>query len=184
MLPAPFRVVLDACVLLPMTLCDTILRCAERDLYQLYWTDEILREGSEALVRTKHASRPKAEKRFAAMREAFPDALVTDYEALVASMQTDPGDRHVAAAAVKAGAQVIVTANLKHFAKLPSGIEAQSPDEFLGNLLDLKPELMIELLQQQADDHENPPTSLDELLAALAKSVPDFVAAVRAHIGR
>lgn len=183
MLPAPFRVVLDACVLLPMTLCDTLLRCAEHGLYQLHWTDEILHEGSEALVRTKHASRAKAEKRFAAMRDAFPEALVTDYESLAASMQTDPGDRHVAAAAVKAGAQVIVTSNLKHFAKLPSGIEAQSPDEFLENLLDLNSEVMIELLRQQADDHVNPPTTLDELLGALAKSVPEFANAVRAHVG-
>jgi hypothetical protein len=42
-------------------------------------------------------------------------------------MQNDTKDRHVVAAAVKAGAQVITTANLKDFSPLPDGIEAQSP---------------------------------------------------------
>jgi hypothetical protein len=43
-------------------------------------------------------------------------------------MPNDEKDRHVAAAAVKGGAQVIATANLRHFAQLPDGIEAQGPD--------------------------------------------------------
>jgi len=42
-------------------------------------------------------------------------------------------DRHVVAAAVKAGAQVITTSNLKDFSWLPEGAEVQSPDEFLCN---------------------------------------------------
>jgi hypothetical protein len=37
----------------------------------------------------------------------------------------------IVTAAFKAGAQVIITANLKDFSPLPDGIEAQSPDEFL-----------------------------------------------------
>ena len=40
------------------------------------------------------------------MEHAFPEAEVTGYESLVAGMQNDPKDRHVAAAALKAGAQV------------------------------------------------------------------------------
>jgi len=49
-------------------------------------------------------------------------------------MTNDPKDRHVAAAAVRANAQVIVTSNLKDFQ--PSsltewGIEARHPDQFL-----------------------------------------------------
>ncbi len=47
------------------------------------------------------------------MRDAFPEALVTGHEWLIDSMPNDPKDRHVVAAAVKAGAQVIVTINLK-----------------------------------------------------------------------
>jgi hypothetical protein len=47
------------------------------------------------------------------MNKAFPEALVTNHESLIAGMKNDEKDRHVAAAAVKAGAQVIVTMNLR-----------------------------------------------------------------------
>ena len=98
-------------------------------------------------------------------------------------MKNDEKDRHVAAAAVKVGAQVITTANLKDFGALPDGIEAQSPDVFLCNLFDLDPEGFVELLREQAADLVNPPMDLDELLARLARVVPDLVAAIREHIG-
>jgi predicted nucleic acid-binding protein len=48
---------------------------------------------------------------------------VTGHEPLIAAMKNDEKDRHVVAAAVKAGAQVIVTSNLKHFRELPEGID-------------------------------------------------------------
>jgi hypothetical protein len=48
-----------------------------------------------------------------AMERAFPEAAVTGYELLVDAMYNAEEDRHVVAAAVKAGAQVIVTGNLK-----------------------------------------------------------------------
>ena len=42
MLPAPFKVVLDANVLYPFTLRDTLLRAAAEDLFQVYWSAKIL----------------------------------------------------------------------------------------------------------------------------------------------
>jgi hypothetical protein len=97
-------------------------------------------------------------------------------------MKNDPKDRHVAAAAVKAGAQVIVTGNLGDFRDLPDGIEAQSPDEFLCNIFDLDPDGMVELVRSQAADLRKPPRTFEELLTGLAKIVPDFVAAIRGHV--
>jgi hypothetical protein len=97
-------------------------------------------------------------------------------------MENDEKDRHVAAVAVKAGAQVIVTANLKDFERLPAGVEAQSPDEFLCNLFELDPEILTELLHDQAADLVKPPMNVDELLDRLARGAPEFVAAVRAHV--
>ncbi len=70
------------------------------------------------------------------MAHAFPEALVEDYELLVPAMPNHEKDRHVAAAALKAGAQVIVTHNLRDFGSLPDGIEAQAPDDFLVDLFD------------------------------------------------
>jgi predicted nucleic acid-binding protein len=47
------------------------------------------------------------------MNEAVRDCLVTGHEALIATLSLpDPDDRHVLAAAIHAGAEVIVTCNL------------------------------------------------------------------------
>ena len=96
-------------------------------------------------------------------------------------MKNDEKDKHVVAAAVKAGAQVIVTNNLKHFRELPEGIEAQSPDNFLCNVFDLDPDGMVEILREQAAALKKPKRSFEELLDGLSKFVPEFVAALRVH---
>jgi predicted nucleic acid-binding protein len=182
MIPAPFRVVLDANVLFPLTLRDTLLRAAEAGLYQLYWSEEILEETRRNLVRTARMTEDQAARLVRAMRAAFPEALVSGYEPLIASMTNEADDRHVAAAALKAGAQVIVTSNLRDFQTLPEGIEAQSPDDFLCNLFDLDPDGFIERLLAQASAMKRPPVAFEDLLQALAKAVPDLSTAVRAHL--
>jgi hypothetical protein len=93
---------------------------------------------------------------------------------LIDSMLNDEKDRHVAAAAVKVGAQLIVTFNLKDFKNLPDGIEAISPDDFLLDLLDLNTLKMIELLRNQADSLRKPRTTIDSLILGLATTVPRF----------
>ena len=116
------------------------------------------------------------------MENFFPEAMVTGYEPLIAGMQNDPKDRHVVAVAVKAGAQVVATANLKDFTPLPDGIEAQSPDDFLCNLFDLDPEGFVEMLREQAADLHKPPVTFEELLQRLFRPVPDLVSVVREHL--
>jgi hypothetical protein len=118
------------------------------------------------------------------MENAFPEAMIAGYESLVPAMPNHPKDRHVAAAAVKAGAQVIVTNNLRDFAELPDDIEAQHPDMFLCYLFDLDPDDMVRLLIEQARDRKRPPITFEQLLSAMAKMVPDFVATVLAHLYR
>ena len=51
----------------------------------------------------------------AATRKAFPDAEVTDYESLIPTLQNDPKDRHILAAAIRGNCPLILTFNLKHF---------------------------------------------------------------------
>jgi predicted nucleic acid-binding protein len=181
MITAPFKVVLDANVLYPFSLRDTLLRAAAAALFQIYWSDEILEETRRNLVKSAAVPEDRAARLIATMKAAFPEARVTGYESLVASMRNDPKDAHVAAAAVKAGAQVIVTNNLTDFRDLPEGIEAQSPDEFLGNLFDLDRDGLVDLLREQAAALRRPPRSFEELVAGLAKVVPDFAASVLAH---
>lgn len=55
------------------------------------------------------------------VNEALRDASVSGFEELTPQLvPPDLGDRHVLAAAIKCGAQVIVTNNLKHFPKTES----------------------------------------------------------------
>lgn len=50
MVPAPFKVVLDANVLYPFTLRDTLLRAAARGSYQVHGSEQILEEARRNLV--------------------------------------------------------------------------------------------------------------------------------------
>ncbi|MCG8556564.1 MAG: PIN domain-containing protein [Proteobacteria bacterium] len=184
MIIAPFKVVLDADVLFPFTLRDTLLRAAAEGFYQLYWSDQILDEVQRNLVSTGTTTEEQAEHLRTAMTSYFPESLVEDYEALIPAMSNHEKDRHVAAAAVRAGAQVIVTSNLKDFRDLPEGIEAQSPDEFLGNLFDLDPDGMLEIVKSQAAALKRPPRSFAEVVHGLGKSVPSFAKAIADHDAR
>jgi hypothetical protein len=75
-----YTAVLDACVLVPIALADTLLRVAEKGLYRPLWTDRILTE-TQAAIEEIHPG-IDVSKRFAGMREAFNDALVTGWEEL------------------------------------------------------------------------------------------------------
>lgn len=178
----PFGVVLDANVLFPPALRDTLLRAAEAGLYQVHWSDQILDEATRNMVARSRMTQEKADRLRARMNEAFPEARVTGYESIIAAMKNDEKDRHVVAVAVMAGAQVIVTQNLSDFRPLPEGVEAQSPTRFLSDLLDLDQELMVRILRQQASDMKKPPQTFDQLLDGLAITVPGFVEEVRAKL--
>jgi hypothetical protein len=80
------------------------------------------------------------------METTFPDALVTGWEPLVATVQLpDPDDRHVVAAAWAGRADVIVTDNLADFPPdiLPAPLFRQSLDDFLLDSLDLYPAQVV-----------------------------------------
>ncbi len=119
--------VLDACVLYPIGLRDTLLNVAEAGLFRVLWTDEILAETARNIGEdTSGLTAAHLEKTFAAMRRAFPEAMVHGHEPLAESMTNHPKDRHVLAAAVAARADVVVTVNLRHF--LP-GFRGATPCE-------------------------------------------------------
>jgi hypothetical protein len=103
--------VLDACVLAPMPLADTLLRLAEEPAFYVpRWSGDILNEVANTLAKFGCSSE-QIKRRIAAMEGAFEDALVTGYEDLVPALKTDPKDRHVLAASVRTGAHAIVTNN-------------------------------------------------------------------------
>lgn len=182
-LPAIFRVFLDANVLYPAAVRDTLLRTFEAGLIQAYWSEQVLEEMRRNLV-LRQCTHEQAAHLVATLRRVFPSAIITGYEDLLSAMRNAPGDRHVVAAALAARAEVIVTNNLKHFRQedLPTGMEAQSADTFLQNLFDLEPAVMIEVLRQQAADKRKPPATFEQHLGGLWRAVPHFVDDVCAYI--
>lgn len=98
------------------------------------------------------------------------DGLVEDYDQwLDAIALPDPGDAHVVAAAIEAGATVIVTDNIRHFpaAELaPYGITATRADDFVLGCIDANPVIAARIVAE----HPDPDAFLDRLTAALPVS--------------
>ena len=129
--------------------------------------------------------RARIDARFHAMDAAFDDACVSGWEPLVKGIVLpDPDDRHVVAAALRAHAGVIVTANVKDFPREtlePLGLHVLSPDAFLLDHLELDPEGTITILVQQAADYRRPPVPASHVLNSLTKAgAPEFAAAAGA----
>lgn len=88
MFPAPFPCFLDANVLYPFTLRDTLLRCAERDLYQPFWSEQVLDEAIRNLIKSGRMDEQKAAHLTAQMRLTFPEAFVENYDDLIPACGT------------------------------------------------------------------------------------------------
>lgn len=169
--------VLDADVLFPMVLRDTLLRAAAAGCFRLHWSSRIRDEVTRNLIDPYGMEGAKAIALWALMEEVFPEAEVGGWEALEPTMRNHPKDRHVAAAAATIGAQIIVTSNIRDFADLPAGVEAMTPDQFLSVLLETAPVALISALRVQAAGYRRPPMSAAELVQQLAALAPTFSAA-------
>jgi hypothetical protein len=111
-------------------------------------------------------------------------ALVTGYEKLIHGLSLpDENDRHVLAAAIHAGASVIVTTNLKDFplSRIRKfGIRAQPPDEFLLRLIALDPSGTGKAADTHRQSLKNPAMTVAQYLTMLeVQGIPQFVNAVR-----
>jgi len=92
-------------------------------------------------------------------------------------------NRHVVAAAIKGRADVIVTFNLSDFpasALEPWSLEAQHPDEFLANLIDLAPDSVAAAVRTCRLRLKRPPKTIDKYLDILARqSLPESTTMLR-----
>lgn len=183
-----YAALLDANVLFPNLLRDTMLTLAQRGLYRPLWSGEILDEARRTIL----AKRPgvdsaKLERTFVLVRETFADAYVEGFEPLQPGLELpDPDDRHVLAAAIHGGAQSIVTFNLKDFpaASLAGfDIEAVHPDVFLLDQLDLAPAVVLDGLRTMASRFRRPPMDLAAVVALVENNrVPGFAEEVRRRV--
>jgi predicted nucleic acid-binding protein len=167
-----FVVVYDACVLYPAPVRDLLLRMAVTGLVRARWSEEILDE----VFRNLASNRPELTREALGrtrnlMNQAVPDCIVSGYQSLLPDIELpDSNDRHVLAAAVRSGAQAIVTFNLKDF---PSSalaryeIEAKHPDDFVLDAIGLAPGLVLQAVGDQAAALKSPPVPLARLLDTL-----------------
>lgn len=131
-----FSALYDANVLYPNALRDVLVRVGLEGLIRAHWTDRILDETFRNLTADRPDLDPaRLQETRRLMCAALPDAMVSGYQKLIVGLELpDPDDRHVLAAAIRAGSQVIVTFNLRDFPADRLGvfdIEAKGPDDFL-----------------------------------------------------
>ena len=178
-------VLYDACVLYPSPLRDLLIRVAIEDLVIASWSERILDEVFRSLQRDRPDLDPT---RLARTRQrmcaAVLDCVVEGYEDLEAAISLPgPDDRHVVAAAVRAGAGTIVTFNLRDFPTselVRHGIIALHPDVFAMELLARSPAVVLDVLAGQAGDLKNPPHATLDVVAALQRcGLARFGAALR-----
>ncbi|MFZ0958273.1 MAG: PIN domain-containing protein [Candidatus Sulfotelmatobacter sp.] len=176
-----YAAVLDSSVLVPMPLCDTLLRLAEEPaMYRPLWSDQILGEVGRVLEQDFGYTAEQSKPRIDAMIQAFPEASKTIPSCLTSSFDgiPDANDRHVLAAAVRGQANAIVTSNLKHFPAeyiQQFDILVQNPDDFLVHQFHLNPPQVLEKLDAQASGIRKSRPAIIQLLRPM---VPNFVVLV------
>ena len=132
------RVVLDACVLFPTVLRETLLAVAAAGYFEPLWSRKLLDEWESAAGKSGPATRLIGRGEALVLATRWPGALVAagDFVAFAPAM-TDPDDLHVLETAVDGRAVLIVTLNLRDFpirALAPLGLTARDPDRFLFDL--------------------------------------------------
>ncbi|WP_371173726.1 PIN domain-containing protein [Buchananella felis] len=169
-----FTVIYDANVLYPNTTRDVLIRVAQAGLVQAKWTKRILTEMTVALRRTRpDITEEKATRLESLMCEAVRDCLVEGYESLERALTLpDPDDRHVLAAAIRCGAQVIVTNNVADFPDNQLnqfGIEAKTADAFILDQIYLARDSLVSIVAQIAASRKSPPQDVLDVLDSLQK---------------
>lgn len=156
-----YTALLDANVLYPNTLRNLLLRLAEAGLYHARWSDRITQEWSNHLLASKPDLAARMGRLIELVNQSVPDCLVENYEYLIQTLVLpDPKDRHVLAAAIVGHADAIVTANLRDFPQDvldQYGVEAQHPDDFVMNQLQLRPFDALEVIRGMRASLKRPP---------------------------
>ena len=163
---------LDANVLYPAPLRDYLLYLASLGVYEPVWTTVLQDEWIRNLLKARpDIDKAALEATRRSMDKAFPGSNTTGYESLIEILSLpDPDDRHVLAAAIKAKAQVIVTANLKDFpvsALIPYAIRAEHPDAFVSECIDRDRPKAIKAFANQVKALKKPPLPVETVLKNL-----------------
>jgi predicted nucleic acid-binding protein len=170
----PATAVYDANVLYPNALRDLLIRLARAGLVHARWTEQILDEMSAALRRNRPDIDDEKMRRLRGlMNSAVRNCLIYGYEAAIDSIVLpDKDDRHVLAAAIAASAELIVTWNVRDFpadALSNHGIRAETPDDFVSELIDVARPVVWSCVQQIADARLTRPQTAYDILKQLER---------------
>ncbi len=174
---ANYRVILDACVLANIAVCDLYLRLAETPrLYVPLWTHDILDETRNVQINVLKWPANLAGSFRDAIEDAFPEGMVDGYARIIESLDKirDPDDRHVLAAAIRGRATTIVTFNLKDFppdSLGPWNLEARHPSDYLLTLYSIDAATVVKKLGDIARRRR---TDVESVLINLGKTCPGF----------
>lgn len=135
-------VLCDANVLYGSLLRDLLIRLGVSGALRPRWTARIEQEWVGNLLEHRpDLSRTRLERTCALMRRAIPEGQVEAGDELVIGALPDPDDRHVLAAALVSGAEVLLTFNEEDFpfAMVPAPLIVCHPDRFLVRCLQVQP---------------------------------------------
>lgn len=170
------RAFVDTNVFYPVRVADLVLSCVDDGLLDLCVSEHLLNEIERVLIEHKGLAAAKAKVfRDAVAANAIRTVRPADYEALAASLSgPDPDDLWHLAAAVAAGATVIVTENTTDFtrARVPTGFampRIATPDQLFSSLIadGLQDDLLATVARMSAR-LKNPPRTQSEIIKGLA----------------
>lgn len=182
---------LDACVIVPVGLCDTLLTIADAGIYRPVWSDEIFGEVRRTVARIRPGIPPAdLEDRLQAMDVTFRGARVAQARVAAAlpsvPEDVDVGDRHVVAAAFAGQANTIVTDNVDDFAADVLldrfGITVLRPDSFLVTQFEVNPIAAANEVRRQLSRLRNPPRTPRQHIDFLRPWLPEFAGVLEEHL--
>jgi predicted nucleic acid-binding protein len=187
---AALRVFADTNTLYPFYVCDLLLHCAEEDLFEILWSDDLFAELIKIVSRSGRKSAPVVERMCAAIREAFPDGEIPRkaYDHLINEMPGPDPDDHVHSAAALCGhADILLTHDTKGFppaALRRRGLRVTTVDRFLYEQFALFPDDLIRVLDNQVADLTRSRLTRDDLLDHLdhRTGAPRFAQRVRRYL--
>lgn len=118
------------------------------------------------------------------VRQGFPEAEVSDFESLVPSLSNDPKDRHVLAAAIRGGCQLIITFNIKHFppeSLTQWSMQVSHPQDYLLILYEMEPKQVVGCLGEIAGRRK---LEIEDVLLCLGRVLPCFSTRLLDDLGR
>lgn len=184
------RVFADTNTLFPFYVCDLLLHCAETELFDVLWTEDLLAELADVLPRSGRKSIGSVASLCSAIRQAFPDAEVERlaYEHLIDQMPgADPDDWVHSAAAIAGKADVLLTRDKAGFPRASlgrRGLRVTNADQFLCEQFTVFPDDLVQVIDNQVGDLTRSRLTREELFDRLGHptGVPRFVGRLRRYL--